>query len=135
MCITRFIDQMPEGYETSIGDRGILLYGGQRQRIFLARALFKKPRLLILDEATSVLDSESEKFVTESIENLHGEATILIIAHRLSSIANVYMIYVLESGRIVENGTYAELINQKGRFCKMASLQLHNTEIMSEGNT
>ncbi len=122
-----FIDQMPDKYETQIGDRGILLSGGQRQRIFLARELFKNPRLLILDEATSALDSESERFVTESIENIHGDTTILIIAHRLSSVANVDRLYVFDQGRIIEQGTYAELIAKKGAFCRMASLQLHHT--------
>ena len=120
---TGFIKQLPKGFNTVIGDRGIRLSGGQKQRLFIARELFKKPRFLILDEATSALDSESERFIQESIDNLKGNTTVAIIAHRLSTIKNVDLIYVLDKGRIVEYGTYEELIASGQNFNKMVELQ------------
>ncbi len=119
-----FIRAMPDGYNSLIGDRGIMLSGGQRQRLAIARELYKQPRLLILDEATSALDSESEKFIQRSIDELKGTMTVVIIAHRLSTIRNADRIYVLEGGRISEEGTYDELVNSSGsRFMHMVQLQ------------
>lgn len=108
--IYEFIMTLPEGLETSVGDRGVMLSGGQRQRIALARALAGKPALLILDEATSALDSASEKLIQESIRALHGSVTVLIIAHRLTTIENSDRLVVLDHGEIVEEGTPQELL-------------------------
>jgi subfamily B ATP-binding cassette protein MsbA len=120
----QFIRGLPEKFNTVVGDRGVQLSGGQRQRLFLARELYKNPRLLILDEATSALDSESEKFIQESIDALQGRATVVIIAHRLSTIKNADHIYVLSKGRIVEQGEYSKLTSiDNGRFNKMVALQ------------
>ena len=118
-----FIMEMPHGYDTVVGDRGVLLSGGQRQRIALARAVLRKPELLILDEATSALDSQSELLIQEAIEEIANKTTIVAIAHRLSTIARADWIYVLENGCVVEQGTYHELISSKGKFAYMARLQ------------
>jgi ABC-type multidrug transport system fused ATPase/permease subunit len=108
-----------------VGDRGVRLSGGQRQRIALARALLRKPELLILDEATSALDTESERLIQQSIDSLAGHMTILIIAHRLSTIIKADIIYVLKEGRIVEQGSYDQLLEMNSRFTHMAQGQLH----------
>ncbi len=123
--ILNFIDSLPDGFNTIVGDRGILLSGGQKQRIFIARELFRNPSLLILDEATSSLDSESESSIQKSIESLKGKITVIIIAHRLSTIKNVDKIYLIKKGRIVEKGTYEELKNDhKSEFSKLLSYQI-----------
>jgi subfamily B ATP-binding cassette protein MsbA len=119
-----FIQDMSEGYQTVVGDRGVRLSGGQRQRLFIARELFKNPNLLILDEATSSLDTESERYIQKSIDALKGSMTVVIIAHRLSTIKNSDLIYVLEKGRIIESGTYNELsLNSDSRFAQMVAIQ------------
>jgi subfamily B ATP-binding cassette protein MsbA len=119
-----FIEQFPEKYNTLAGDRGIRLSGGQRQRIAIARELLKKPELLIMDEATSSLDSASEFSIRESIENLKGNVTLVIIAHRLSTIKKCDYIYVLDKGRVVEEGTYQEMRKNKiSLFNKMCEMQ------------
>lgn len=110
----RFVKELPEGLDTLVGDRGVRLSGGQRQRIALARALIRKPELLILDEATSALDSESENLIQSSIENVSSDTTILIIAHRLSTIAKADMVYVLSKGEIIEEGSFDFLSNKQG---------------------
>ena len=123
--ILEFIESLPEGFDTRVGDRGILLSGGQKQRIFIARELYRKPSLLILDEATSSLDSESEKSIQESIELLKGKVTVIVIAHRLSTIKNVDQIYLIDKGKLIEHGTYDELINNNNsKFSKLANLQV-----------
>jgi len=120
----QFILDLPKGYNTVVGDRGVRLSGGQRQRLFLARELYKQPRLLILDEATSALDSESEQYIKRSIDALRGQTTVVIIAHRLSSIKDVDCIYVLDKGRIVETGTFSQLIkSENGYFSRMVESQ------------
>ncbi len=115
-----FIQELPAGYKTMTGDRGVMLSGGQRQRIALARALVRKPTLLILDEATSALDHESEKLIQEAITKLRGRITIFIIAHRPSTVENADKILVLDRGSLVEVDSPAELIkNPNSYFCKM----------------
>ena len=119
-----FVVQIPRGYDAVIGDRGVALSGGQRQRLAIARELFKQPSLLILDEATSALDSDSEAAIRRSIDDLKGKMTIVIIAHRLSTIRGADAIYVLDKGRIVERGTFAELYAvADSRFRKMCDMQ------------
>ncbi len=114
------IAKLPEGFETVVGDRGVMLSGGQRQRIALARALAQKPDILILDEATSALDHESEKLIQDSIRALHGKVTVVIIAHRPSTVADADHIIVLDSGRVVEEGTPEKLMqNEESYFYKM----------------
>lgn len=105
-----FIDKLEAGVETPLGDLGINLSGGQRQRISIAREFYKRPQLLILDEATSALDSKSEDMVRKSIDNMKGQLTVLMIAHRISTVQNADMIYVLDKGRIVEKGSFKELL-------------------------
>lgn len=107
-----FVKELPRGIDTIVGDRGVLLSGGQRQRIALARALLRKPDLLILDEATSALDSESERLIQESIGQVSNECTILIIAHRLSTIAQADYVYIIKGGRVVEEGEYNKLYSK-----------------------
>lgn len=118
-----FIERLPDGYDTVVGDRGVRLSGGQCQRVALARALLKKPDLLILDEATSALDTESERLIQEAIEQVARETTVVIVAHRLSTIARAGAVFVLQGGRIVEAGTYAELVQRRGIFRHMTQMQ------------
>jgi len=118
-----FVSGLPKGIETNLGDRGVLISGGERQRIALARALLRKPSLLILDEATSSLDSENEKRIQNAIENLHGRMTILLISHRFSTIRGADVIHVIEEGRLVESGTWDELIAKNGRFKLLCEAQ------------
>lgn len=119
-----FVGSLPEGLYTLVGDRGIRLSGGQRQRLFIARELYKQPRLLILDEATSSLDAEAERAIQESLEALKGQLTVIIIAHRLATVRQADVIHVLERGRVVESGSFDELnILPDGRFRRMVALQ------------
>lgn len=118
-----FIMAQPRGYQTVIGDQGTLLSGGQRQRIAIARAIVTNPSILILDEAASALDAESERLVQEAIENLKGGPTILVVAHRLSTVRKANRIHVLENGRIVESGMEKELLELHGRFRQLHDLQ------------
>jgi len=118
-----FIMATPDGYQTSIGDRGSRLSGGQRQRISIARAILKNPPILILDEATSALDTESEKLVQDALENLMKDRTTLVVAHRLSTIRNADVICVLHEGEIVEQGKHDELMAMKGYYYKLVEMQ------------
>jgi len=118
-----FINEQPEGYRTIVGDRGTLLSGGQKQRIAIARAILADPAILILDEAASALDAESEKRIQEAIEAFKGRRTILVVAHRLSTIREADRVYVLEGGRIVESGGREELMALNGRFRQLHDMQ------------
>lgn len=118
-----FIENMDDGFDTVLGDRGVRLSGGQRQRIAIARALLRDPEILILDEATSNLDSISERLVQESLETLMAGRTVIAIAHRLSTIENADWVVVLEEGRVVEQGPYDTLLKQKGHLWNYHSIQ------------
>ncbi|MBE9039591.1 ABC transporter ATP-binding protein [Oscillatoriales cyanobacterium LEGE 11467] len=118
-----FIQDLPEGLDTQLGDRGVRLSGGQRQRIAIARALLRNPEILILDEATSALDSVSERLIQESLEKLSVGRTVIAIAHRLSTIARADKVVVLEQGKIVEQGSYHELLEQRGKLWKYHEIQ------------
>jgi ATP-binding cassette subfamily B protein/subfamily B ATP-binding cassette protein MsbA len=121
-----FIRQSPKGYETRIGERGFKLSGGQRQRLAIARAILADPKILILDEATSNLDSESEKAIQKSLADLLKNRTSFVIAHRLSTIMNADQILVLDQGEIVQQGTHNELMTQSGIYNQMVRLQVEN---------
>lgn len=119
-----FIKNFTEGYDTILGDRGVKISGGQRQRIALARALYHSPKLLILDEATSALDSESEKYIQDALREIHGQLTIVAVAHRLSTIRDADCIVYIENGRIMEQGTHEELMKLGNYYKKMKQLQV-----------
>ena len=118
-----FIQQFPEKYDTIVGDRGTRLSGGERQRIAIARAMIRKPEILILDEATSSLDNIAENIVQKAINKVSENCTTFMIAHRLSTIQNADVIYVLEQGKIVESGTHKELLRHKGKYWELYNIQ------------
>ena len=118
-----FIEALPQGFDTVIGERGNKLSGGQKQRLSIARAVLKNPEILILDEATSALDTESERLVQDALIAMMKSRTSIVIAHRLSTIQNVDLIIVLQNGKIVERGTHDELISKKGAYNKLIELQ------------
>lgn len=118
-----FIMKMPKGYDSTIGDRGIRISGGEKQRLAIARALFKDPPILVLDEATSQLDTESERLVQEAIDRLMANRTVFVIAHRLSTVEHADNIVVVEEGRIIESGTHKELLERSGVYKRLYELQ------------
>ena len=120
-----FITQLPEGYHTHLGERGVRLSGGQRQRIAIARAMLKNPPLLLLDEATSALDAQSERMVQAALESAMKDRTTLVIAHRLATVQKADLIVVLDHGRLVEQGTHAQLVAQGGVYARLAALQFN----------
>ena len=121
--IAEFIESLPDGYDTALGEDGVNISGGQRQRIAIARELYKSVPVLILDEATSALDSESESVVQQSIDSLRGDKTVIVIAHRLSTVRNADTIFVLREGRLIEQGGYTALYARNGEFTRMVDTQ------------
>ena len=114
---------MPEQYETKVGERGLRLSGGQKQRVAIARAILRKSPIIILDEATASVDVQTEKQIQKAIQNLSGQRTVVAIAHRLSTIRDADMILVIHEGRIAEQGTHEQLLEQKGLYYKMHEAQ------------
>jgi ATP-binding cassette subfamily B protein len=111
-----FISELPKGYDTLVGERGIKLSGGQKQRVVIARSILKNAPIMIFDEATSALDSESEKIIQAALPKIIGKHTAIVIAHRLSTVASLDRIIVMERGKIIEEGTHQQLLAQKGRY-------------------
>lgn len=116
-----FIMSLPEGYNTEVGSRGVSLSGGQKQRVAIARALIRNPDVLLLDEATSSLDSESEKLVQGAFERAAAGRTMVVVAHRLATVQNADIIFVLGEGKVLEKGSHAELLKRKGVYWNMVS--------------
>jgi subfamily B ATP-binding cassette protein MsbA len=121
-----FITELPEGYETNIGERGVKLSGGQKQRVAIARVFLKSPQILIFDEATSALDLESEKLIQQSLVNLAENRTTFIVAHRLSTITHADTILVIDNGVLVEHGTHSELLAKRGAYYDLFQVQQLN---------
>ncbi len=119
-----FIEKLPEGFDTQVGQHGVLLSGGQRQRLAIARALLKDAPILILDEATSALDTESERMIQSALDHLIKERTTLVIAHRLSTVQQADLIVVMDEGRIVEQGKHGELLALNGHYAALYRVQL-----------
>jgi subfamily B ATP-binding cassette protein MsbA len=124
-----FIVELPDGYDTLLGDRGVRLSGGQRQRIGIARALLRDPPILILDEATSSLDSESERLIQDALEAVFQDRTVIVIAHRLSTVRGADRIVVIDAGRIVDSGTHHELLARQGLYRRLVEAQLESAPL------
>jgi len=127
-----FIMRFPNGYDTRVGERGVTLSGGQKQRVAIARALLKDPRILILDDSTSSVDTETEYMIQEALKVLMEGRTTFIIAQRLLSVKNADMILVLDDGRVVEQGTHAALLAQDGAYRRIYDLQLKDQEAFAD---
>jgi ATP-binding cassette subfamily B protein len=118
-----FITSLPDGYQTVVGERGLKLSGGEKQRVAIARVILKNPRILVFDEATSSLDSHSEQLILESLKEVAEKHTTLVIAHRLSTIIDADNIIVLDKGRVVEQGTHTQLLEKEGLYARLWKLQ------------
>jgi ATP-binding cassette, subfamily B, heavy metal transporter len=127
-----FIAALPLGYNTIVGERGLKLSGGEKQRVAIARTLLKNPHIFIFDEATSALDSHSERAIQAELHALSRSKTALVIAHRLSTITDAHEILVMDAGKIIERGTHAQLLAQNGRYAEMWAMQQSNTESITE---
>ena len=127
-CAREFIDRLPQGFDTLVGENGILLSGGQRQRLAIARAILKDAPILILDEATSALDTESERHIQSALDHVMANRTTMVIAHRLSTIEKADMIFVMEKGRIIEQGSHAALLAADGHYAKLYAMQFSESE-------
>ncbi len=121
--IAAFIDGLPKGYDTRVGERGLKLSGGEKQRIAIARTILKGPRVLLFDEATSALDSQTEQSIQESLDRIASERTTIVVAHRLSTIVNADQIIVLHEGHVAEQGTHDQLLARAGRYAAMWAAQ------------
>ena len=119
-----FVDRMPQGMRTPIGERGVRLSQGEKQRLTIARVMLKNPRLLILDEATASVDTETERGIQEAVDNLTRDRTTIVIAHRLSTVRRADNIVVLERGKIVEQGTHAGLLAKGGAYARLWNIQV-----------
>ena len=128
-----FVERLPDGYDTIVGERGVKLSGGQRQRIAIARAVLKDPAVLVLDEATSSLDTESERLVEDALEKLLVGRTTLIIAHRLSTVRRADRLVVLNHGRLVEEGTHADLLARGGLYARLYQRQFREGDTELDG--
>ncbi|MGA1210080.1 MAG: ATP-binding cassette domain-containing protein, partial [Gemmobacter sp.] len=124
-----FIVSLPEGYQTKVGERGLKLSGGEKQRVGIARTLLKDPPILLLDEATSALDSQTERDIQDALQEMGRGRSVIVIAHRLSTIAEADRIVVLEAGRIVEEGTHEALLAREGRYAAMWARQSAEEEV------
>ena len=122
-CLDEFINELEHGLDTQIGERGALLSGGQKQRVAIARAFLKNAPIVILDEATSALDNKSEVIVQQAIDNLMKDRTVLVIAHRLTTVQNADTIVVINEGEIVEQGTHGELLEKEGAYATLYNAQ------------
>ena len=128
-----FIERLPDGFNTLVGENGVLLSGGQRQRLAIARAILKNSPILILDEATSALDTESERHIQAALDHVTTNRTTIVIAHRLSTIEKADVIMVMDQGRIVERGSHADLLAQNGHYARLHAMQF-NEETASKTN-
>jgi subfamily B ATP-binding cassette protein MsbA len=123
-----FIEKLPQGYDTQVGENGVMLSGGQRQRLAIARAILKNAPVLILDEATSALDTESERHIQAAMEEVMKGRTTLVIAHRLSTIENVDSIVVIDDGNVLERGSHQQLLEAQGAYAQLHQLQFTEDE-------
>jgi subfamily B ATP-binding cassette protein MsbA len=128
-----FIMQLPMGYDTIVGERGLRLSGGQRQRIAIARAMLRNAPILLLDEATSALDSEAERQVQTALARLMKGRTTVVIAHRLSTVTNADLIYVLEDGRVADSGTHHQLLSRDGVYARLCRMQFEDNLTLGDG--
>merc|ERR1711915_610366 len=133
--IIGFINSLDEGWDTMVGDRGLKLSGGEKQRAAIARCLLKNPPFVLLDEATSALDTITENSVQEALDRLGNDRTVLVIAHRLGTIKNADNIIVLNDGLVSEEGTHEELLAKEGQYSDMWNMQLHSTSTRTSSNS